>query len=517
MSRDPTVHGLLLQQMAPWLGSPIEPKLCEEVYQALNRTVRSVFVYRIGNGQVTLLEKPGFRVREEFHDSRQNAPEGNVIFREEYIRAHLYREFLERVLGCADSFGDLLVAIDVNDAPVETADAPVLTFQKKTGSNTVLLPDVDFLHSNFYLPRDYHDDIPYAQKLPKAIFAGSTTGGRAITARDVQTLAIPRLRAGMFFKDNPHVDFRIPRIIQCESDAVVEMIAALGINAEPTSWQDQFRYRFILSMDGNGATCSRVAIGLSSQAVLAKYASPFQLFYFSALIPWRHYIPISEDQDVERTVLEELRRPMAFAYIAEEGREFARRHLGRAGVYDYALQLLLFLQSCTSKTRAHHGLPGGRSESATPLIEVGAHVQNIGDVWAWADQWVGQAGSGRAIEAIAIVPVGIPDDALIYRVTLRDGTISDFAEFGAFCGTRGREWPLRGFEVRLRDNVKETLSCTYVARFVDGTSVGPLEAGEMCCAASGASLEALQISVRKLPTAKCDPGPAQNEVVDEDS
>jgi Glycosyl transferase family 90 len=515
IGEDPVIHSLKLQQFSPWLSSPISRSSAEEVYQSLNLTVRSIFLYRIKDGKVTLLDKPGFKVRETFNDSSEPEPEGRFIFREEFIRANIYRDFFTRALAGSEHVFDILIAVDVNDAPIETADMPVFAFQKPTGSNTVLIPDVDFLHFNFYIPTDYFDGLSYADKIPTAIFAGSTTGGRTITAADVRGLAIPRLRAGSFFKGSDHVDFRIPRIVQCESQDVAAMIAALGINDDPCSWQEQFEYRFILSMDGNGATCSRVVIGLRSQSALMKYDSPQLLYYFGALIPWRHYMPISRDEDVPLLVEAERRHPSIFAQVAEEGRHFATRYLGRAGTCGYTRGLLSLYQSCLSDPRRASEAQVAVPEAPLPLVELGAHIQGIGDVWGWPGKWVGEIGSRRAIEAIAVVPTGIPSDAVIVRVVLDDGSLSNTSEFGGFCGTRGRDAPLRGFQVQVRDRYQNALSCTYSAHFTDGSQVGPLCDGEICRTTGGATLEAFYISVSDAPSVGNPPAESTQPPPDE--
>ena len=497
---DPVTNSLRLQQLAPWLGSVIRRSFAEEVYQSLNLSVRSIFLYRIRDGQVELLDKPGFQLRDSFNDSSQSEPEGAVIYREEFIRAHMYRDFFARILAGSASALDMLIAVDVNDAPIETAEAPVFAFQKPVGSNTVLIPDVDFLHTNFYIPAEYRDDTPYAGKTPWAVFAGSTTAGRTITAADVETLAIPRLRAGVFFKGSREVDFRVPRIVQCQSHDVASMVASLGINAETCSWQQQFKYRFVLSMDGNGATCSRVVIGLLSNSALVKYDSPHQLYYFGALVPWRHFIPVSRDEDVPPVVEAERRQPMIFAHVAEEGRNFARRYLGRAGVCSYGVELLSLFHSCLSdaSTRRSPGAVTAVQENVLPLVELGAHVQGTGDVWGWPGEWVGAPGSGQAIEAIAIVPTGIPTEAIGCRVLLSDGSLSNISQFGGFCGTRGRDMPLLGFELQLCGDWKNTLSCSYTGHFTDGTRIGPLGAGELCRSPNGAKLEAYQVKIEEI-------------------
>jgi hypothetical protein len=93
-------------------------------------------------------------------------------------------------------------------------------------------------------------------------------------------------------------------------------------------------------MDGNGATCSRVAIALASNCALLKYDSPHHLHYFSEMIPWRHYIPIATDREVEEIVALERRSPGLFRSVAEQGKAFHRSHLRRRSVLLYTASLL---------------------------------------------------------------------------------------------------------------------------------------------------------------------------------
>jgi hypothetical protein len=57
--------------------------------------------------------------------------------------------------------------------------------------------------------------------------------------------------------------------------------------------------------------------------------------------------------------------------------------------------------------------------------------------------------------------------------------------------------PLLGLKVRLKGAAAKTHECSYSATFVDGSSIGPVAAGETCEAESLAALEAFQISIRR--------------------
>jgi hypothetical protein len=56
--------------------------------------------------------------------------------------------------------------------------------------------------------------------------------------------------------------------------------------------------------------------------------------------------------------------------------------------------------------------------------------------------------------------------------------------------------PVLGLTVRLKGRAAATHDLSYSATFVDGTSVGPVPAGEPCQAESLAALEAFQIVLR---------------------
>ena len=138
--------------------------------------------------------------------------------------------------------------------------------------------------------------------------------------------------------------------------------------------------------------------------------------------------------------------------------------------------------------------PGG----AINPPEAVAHVQMRGDVGAALGEWIGERGSKRWIEGFAVTPQGrIAPEDIEYQGVLGRGWLSPWVEGGQLCGSRGMALPLLGLRVRLRGKAAEAFTCTYSASFVDGTAVGPVEAGEPCEAASLAPMEAFQIVLTK--------------------
>ena len=298
----------------------------EERLRSLATNSEALFLFAIETGEVRFDDKPG-------------AP---PIYT---ARAELYRDFLQQVIDCHAIGRSGLLALSLADRSGARPGLPVFEYQKQRGSPSILLPDVDLLGAAFFAGEAFRDPVPFAEKRAEAFFVGATSGG--LLNRDtVRALAHPRLRAAAYFKDRPGVTFELPEIVQCDGPETEAMIRALGFGEVRRPWADHFRYRYLLSIDGNGANCSRVALGLMGQAVLAKYNSPFLLFYFHGLEPWRHYLPVRRDDDVLALVAGAAETIERDAEIAARSTEFARQHLTEAACLSYTAELLrLYLEA----------------------------------------------------------------------------------------------------------------------------------------------------------------------------
>ena len=126
-----------------------------------------------------------------------------------------------------------------------------------------------------------------------------------------------------------------------------------------------------------------------------------------------------------------------------------------------------------------------------------AHVQRTGDVAGKIGDWVGTRGSRQWIEGFSLAPRdGVKPTDIEYQAVLGRGWLSPWIEGGKFCGSRGMALPLAGPQGPPEGrNVAKTHECSYSATFVDGSSVGPIPAGETCEAESLAALEAFQIVI----------------------
>jgi hypothetical protein len=302
------------------------------------------------------------------------------------------------------------------------------------------------------------------------------------------------------------VDFRLPGIKQCSSAEAEDILRANEFCQRPDlTWQQQFRHRFIISMDGNGATCSRVAIALRSNSVLMKYQSDKVLFYFGGLQPWLHYIPITSDQTLERIIALESLMTEPFRHIAQNGRAFAEMYLNEDAIHRYTADLLLLYQRAivgadgpVVALASSHLRKSAPSTASTLLV---GHIQNRGDIICRSDQWLGDIGSALAVEGFSItLPASIPAEGFSYQAVLADGSLSEPAQNDEFCGTRGENQPIYGICVNAEGSFAENFDVTYEASFTDGSEIGPCPSGTVCKANTGEPLEAFRLSIAERAT-----------------
>lgn len=324
---------LVNNELSAWRGRHLDPALGAALASELNRKFKHLFLLRIENEAVRIVEKPSFFEADEISGYRHTTDRG-------LARAQSYRQHIEDALRGSGSRHVATLVISGRDLTDSDRRIPVLAFQKPLGSPLVLLPDIDLIRYNFYEAKEFYDSISYDSKEDSAIFVGSTTGLPNITMMDVETLRLPRLRSAVFFCGSDRVKFYLPKIVSVVSSEVVDSIKNLGVSGRNHTWKEMFSSKFLLSMDGNGACCSRVAVSLGSNSVLMKYRSPYQLYYFSALIPWFHYIPVDSDRHVIELTEWCINHPDVARRIAKAGRDAAQRLLSRTSARAYTRALI---------------------------------------------------------------------------------------------------------------------------------------------------------------------------------
>ncbi len=327
--QDADFLALISHQMAPWrqpgwrTGRP-----ARDLLRHLNTSSASVFVFEVDGTQVDVWPKRA---------AAGHAPADAAKVRMFHKRVNQYRTLLHEVCNRYQHRDAYHLVMDMEDIPAECPDWPIFGFQKQKAAANLLLPDVDFFHQGWY--QTDTDPTPYLEKSVTACFVGSSTGAQL----DVKTIAAhntPRLRLASQFLDDPRVLFRIAQAAQCDSEEARRLLLAQPYFSEPVSWGEQLRHRFLLSIDGNGATCSRVVKSLRSHAVLVKFQSDHELFYFPLMHNGVHYLQVQGPQDVHDILDKESAQPGHYRSVAQAGQAFADKTLCAAAVLQYTHLML---------------------------------------------------------------------------------------------------------------------------------------------------------------------------------
>lgn len=321
-----------LRETAPWRAAAIPRDRLAAQMARFENNLLPAFIFRIAAGHVDVTDK-----------SNHSDPAAVARLQK---RAELYRTLFQDAIGpwCPDL--ETTLCAFVGDRLGNPRPFPMFAFQKEESADLPLLPDIDFLFNNFYHGGYFDDSLDYAEKPICASFIGSMTGA-IVTQKTIDLLALPRFAAANYFLEHPDVDFKLVPKGDFDSPASAAAAANLPFSTPQTrNWTEQRQNRFLISIDGNGATCSRVAIALRSNSVLLKYASNHVLYYFDGLRPWVHTIPIERHADIETVIRQERATPGLFAGIAEQSKQFAHTYLTRDNVLFYVAALLALYEDC---------------------------------------------------------------------------------------------------------------------------------------------------------------------------
>ena len=290
----------------------------------LNRERHDIYVFDLDRGDVKVREK------HVHHPAAFNR-------RIEHFRVHLYRDHLRQAAARSELAGPVSVAVGVGDL-IRDVDPriPVFVYQKRRDEPWLLLPDVEMLEFDFHAEET--PDVALAGKLDRIVFSGASTG-RPLDEEAVRRDDSERLRFASHFVGHPHIEYSIGRASECQSPEAQALLEAKPY-FRMFEWHEQVLRRYILSMDGNGATCSRVVRTLRSRSCLIKLNSENILFYFPGLAPWTHFIPIVDETDLERLAPLLVRPDYPSDAICDAANTFCRDSLSREAVVGYTAALL---------------------------------------------------------------------------------------------------------------------------------------------------------------------------------
>jgi len=164
------------------------------------------------------------------------------------------------------------------------------------------------------LPTIPEIDIPYEQKSPKLFWRGISTGCNF--RHSMREVAVTKFQR----HPNPNIDIKFNMLVQDVSGDYV-----LG------DWhtiEDQLQYKYLLSIEGNDVATNLKWIMLSNSVCIMPLPQICSWFMEDHLVPYVHFVPVSEDfSDLEEVYEWCLEHDAECEEISKNATEFAKQFL----------------------------------------------------------------------------------------------------------------------------------------------------------------------------------------------
>ncbi len=228
-------------------------------------------------------------------------------------------------------------SLDIDDLP-----SPIFAFAKHCNSKKIILiPDFEALSDRTSMLLEVklgEEKYPWKQKLPLAVWRGSTTGG--VYNRD-NFLAFPRSRAVTLSLEYPSlINARFTQLVQC-ADTKKVMKKFHDYFDEPYSMLKHMKYKYQILIDGNSCAYSGAYWRLFSNCVVLKQSSPNIQWYYKGLVPNVHYIPVQQDlSDLIHKIKWAKKHDREARIISQQAQQFAQGNLTYPDILYYVYLLL---------------------------------------------------------------------------------------------------------------------------------------------------------------------------------
>ena len=256
----------------------------------------------------------GYSMKYYNYESHDNAP-----------RMHYYCDYLlKNVLPNVDAECNLsgFYPIELHDAITYLDNGKdydnVFTFAKNNRDKyATLIPD-PFMIGNYGGRLNIKDPLSWEQKIDKIAFFGVTTGNRNPTKNK-------RLQLSHWSTQNRDIsDFYITGVAQMKPDDIVksysDKVTAMFCN--PVKQEEQYKYKYLLSVDGNTCSYDRLCWIMKSNSLLFKYPSNDVLWYYPLILENTHFVEAKEESFHKKLTFYQ-NNPNEARHIIKNANEFA--------------------------------------------------------------------------------------------------------------------------------------------------------------------------------------------------
>lgn len=279
----------------------------------LHQDFPMLFRFKIKDGRLETSYQAGLEIHSAFKPMV-------VIF--DYLAKHGYIKEADFLMGLSDLFKPQVP---------QKLSVPIFVFAKDMSDSfeqqSVPVPDWMNIVQSPFIRKEIQEGIkkwPWAAKKPLLFWRGGSIASTNFRERLVElSKQYPNLIDAKFSR-TPGVPF--------------------------VTRADHLQYQYLISIDGIRATWTRLVWHLQSNSLVFKHDSHQIQWFYSALKPYVHYVPVQDDED---SLLKNLKwaseNPQAVQAIIQQAQAFAEDHLSLEDMCHYYIGLLVEYQKMLIK------------------------------------------------------------------------------------------------------------------------------------------------------------------------
>jgi hypothetical protein len=281
----------------------------------------------------------------ELRDGQLSATSDNEQTQKFHHFDHLVSTLRDLIKG--SNLPDLIFIMSLHDGWNKTLAVPVFSpcgFKGVPG--TICIPDFEALGQRLGTKKEVEKgEISWRKKIARGFWRGSTTGGNFTKSNCYDK---PRSKLVIHSIQNPRfLDARFTHYCQFEQPSFIREFQEKCPGAPRASIRQHQRYRYLIDVDGNACSWSRMYWILLSRSVLLKQESPWYQWYYKAIKPWEHYIPLKNDvEDVVDKIIWAKQNDKKARRIAQNATDIVEEIFSKDAVQTYVVMLLKSYAEC---------------------------------------------------------------------------------------------------------------------------------------------------------------------------
>jgi Glycosyl transferase family 90 len=225
---------------------------------------------------------------------------------------------------------DTIFFITMHDEIFKNFDLPIFAMAKEKNANFILIPDFEAIKAKYQVLENKDItaiEFPWNEKKVQLVWRGSSAQrgfDHSFYIRPDNLHMFSRVKLCQLSLQFPSViDAKFTIFYQVQDPSLLQ-----ALQGEYLSFDKQLEYKYHILIDGNSCSFSKSGWKFFVNSVIFKPDSPDIQWYYNALVPGVHYIPVQANlDDLTEKILWAASHDAEAEAIAHNAREFANTHL----------------------------------------------------------------------------------------------------------------------------------------------------------------------------------------------